>query len=241
MNIQNTPTTPLKKWTILNYSAADNNLKAYMMDDVDEMERVGSDSTTDLLVQQDQGGKVGAMRLHLQADAKPGINSPVVQKMGSINMSAPSTLADFVEWGIKNYPAEHYMVVIADHGDGWKGAVQDLSHNGWMSLEDIQTGLRTARERTGVTPDILGFDACNMAATEVAYQLRDEASVLIASEKTEGGGGWPYSPWLGPKTLNAMRTMLEVDGTPQEVAQSIVRAATNRQEDIETLSATDLK
>lgn len=242
MRIQNdlpTPPTP-KQWTVLVYSAADNDLKAYMVDDVDEMERVGSDAMTDLVVQLDHGGKVGAERLHLQPDQKAGLNSPVVGRLGSVNMSAPATLADMVEWGVKSFPAEHYMVVISDHGDGWNGAVADDSHNGWMSLEDIQSGLRTARERTGVRLDILGFDACNMASLEVGYQLREEASVLIASEKTESSEGWPYTPWLGPKTLRAMQALMKVEGTPQDVARAVVKAASGAQDQIETLSATDL-
>lgn len=233
---------PPKKWTVLVYSAADNDLKAYMVDDVDEMETVGSDDVTDLVVQLDQGGKGGARRLHLQADPKPGLTSPVVGELGSTNMSAPGTLAEFVEWGIRSYPAERYMLVISDHGDGWKGAVQDDSHSGWMSLEDIRTGLAAARERTGVRLDVLGFDACNMAATEVAYQLRDEARLMIASEKTEAAEGWPYTPWLGKEALQALQKVLsaQVEGTPEEVCRAIIRAASGAQDRIETLSAVDL-
>lgn len=242
MNIQPTPPPP-KKWTVLVYSAADNDLKAYMVDDVDEMEGVGSDASTDLVVQLDQGGKQGARRLHLQPDPAKGLRSPVVGELGSTNMSDPATLADFVEWGIKTYPAERYMVVISDHGDGWKGAVQDDSHSDWMSLEKIRTGLATARERTGIRLDVLGFDACNMAAAEVAYQLRDEARYMIASEKTEAAEGWPYTPWLGKEALQALQKVLsaQMEGTPEEVCKAIIGAAAGAQGDIPTLSAVDLE
>ncbi len=231
---------PAKKWAVLVYSAADNNLKADLVDDADEIERVGSDATTDLVVQLDEGGTTGAWRRHLQADSSQGLKSPVLARLGSVDMAAPETLADMIEWGVKTFPAEHYMVVIADHGDGWKGVAEDDSHQGWMSLDEIQAGLRMARERTGVRPDILGFDACNMAGLEVGYQLRDEAGIMIASEKTESSEGWPYTPWLRPQALQAMKSMMKVEGTPQDVARAVVRAAAGAQGQIETLSAMDL-
>lgn len=40
--------------------------------------------------------------------------------------------------------------------------------------------------------DLLGCDACLMAQLEVAYELRDRVSILVASEQNEPGEGWPY-------------------------------------------------
>ncbi len=241
MRIQDASPLPPKKWAVLVYSAADNNLKVDLLNDADEIEQVGSDATTDLVVQLDEGGSTGAWRMHLQPDASKGLKSPVVGRLGSVDMAAPATLADMIEWGVKTFPAEHYMVVLADHGDGWKGAAEDDSHQGWMSLEEIQAGLRMARERTGVRPDILGFDACNMAGLEVGYQLREEAGIMIASEKTESAEGWPYTPWLRPQALQAMKSMMKVEGTPGDVARALIRACAGAQDQIETLSATDLE
>ncbi|MEW6278212.1 MAG: clostripain-related cysteine peptidase [Candidatus Eremiobacterota bacterium] len=229
-----------RKWTILQYSAADNNLQGFMVEDVDEMERVGSDQDTNLVVQLDTGRRM--QRLLLQQNSQPGVNSPAVEEAGSVNMSDPKTLADFIEWGIKNYPSEHVMLVLSDHGDGWKGALQDVSHGGWMSLSEIKEGLAEAQRRTGKKIDILGFDACNMAATEVAYQLRDQAAYLVASEKTEGGAGWSYDSWLATGGLQAFKQQVSsrVDSTPAELASSIVRGAAAYNDVIPTLSASDL-
>ena len=38
------------------------------------------------------------------------------------NMSDATSLADFLVYGMKNYPSKHTMVVLADHGGGWLGA-----------------------------------------------------------------------------------------------------------------------
>ena len=74
MQISAANNAPPRKWTILQYSAADNNLYPWMQADVAEMERVGSDENTNLLVQIDhgRGNNVGCQRLKLESDASLG-------------------------------------------------------------------------------------------------------------------------------------------------------------------------
>ncbi len=44
---------------------------------------------------------------------------------------------------------------------------------------------------------LIGMDACLMAMAEVAYEIKDTgASVMVGSEKTEPGAGWPYDTIL---------------------------------------------
>jgi hypothetical protein len=63
--------------------------------------------------------------------------------------------------------------------------------------------------------DIVGFDACLMNTIEVAYQLKDTAKVIVGSEETEPGAGWPYDKVLG--ALAAKPSM-----SPQELGKVIV-------------------
>ena len=116
--------TPAKaKWTVLNYCAADNNLYAYIYDDAASMEKIGSNNSVQLVTQLDHRG-AGANRFRVEQDRQSGpeadkrIDSPVLKSLGPVNMSDPKTLSDFITWGIKSFPAEHYMLVIADHGKG---------------------------------------------------------------------------------------------------------------------------
>ena len=39
--------------------------------------------------------------------------------MGETNTGDPTVLESFAHWGIANYPAEHYMLVLWNHGAGW--------------------------------------------------------------------------------------------------------------------------
>ena len=230
--------TAPKKWTVLLYSAADNNLHPYMVDDVAELETVGSDAQTDVVVQIDHGREGGgAERLHIEKtrEGHGPVMSPVLEKMGQVNMSSAYTLSDAIQWAMKNYPSEHFMLVISDHGNAWKGCAQDDSSRGWMSVPELKAGLAHAQQATGKKIDVLGFDCCLMANLEAAYQLRDQASYMVASEMTEGADGWPYQPILTPDTLRSVR----LDMSPRELATMLVDKS-GTTEAIHTLSAIDL-
>ncbi len=63
--------------------------------------------------------------------------------------------------------------------------------------------------------DILGCDACLMNMLEIAYEMKDTAQLLVGSEETEPGAGWPYAAILKPLAANP--TM-----APTNLAQKIV-------------------
>ena len=44
---------------------------------------------------------------------------------GELNMGDPQTLADFINWAKTTYPAEHYALIIVDHGTGISGVAED--------------------------------------------------------------------------------------------------------------------
>lgn len=249
---ENPTPIPMKKWTVLVYSASDNDLETYQVEDVMEMEKIGSGNSMNLLVQLDRGKKPsdlsdgwgGARRYKIERDSDPGkINSPVLENLGQVNMSDPETLSSFIQWGMKKYPAEHYMLIISDHGAGWEGAIQDKSHSGWMELPQIENALMDAQEKTGQKLDILGFDACLMGESEVAYQLRDSADYMVASEESEGAGGWPYKKFLTVSLLKSIQSalLMKLDMKPAQLARNIVKEAQRDPDNLPTLSAVDMK
>ena len=245
-------TEPLapKKWTVMVWSASDNNLYSFMQDDINEAERVGSTPLMNVIVQTDHAQVGGGGKIYeLQADSQDQLHSPVRADLGVVNMGDPKALSEFIQWTMKNYPAENYMLVMSDHGGGWNGACQDEGSDGWMTPGTIQDGLRDAREKTGKKIDVLGFDACLMASAEVAQQLKDECSFLVGSEEVEGGAGWQYDQTLTRKSnrvfsgeiMQAADTAMRsrVDFTPKEFATNIVTMAQGHQGDLGTMSAFD--
>ncbi len=64
--------------------------------------------------------------------------------------------------------------------------------------------------------DVVGFDACLEGMIEVAYEIKDDASYMIASEETEGGDGWEYDVWLN--------NLISSSGTPLDLVDAVVDA-----------------
>ena len=239
-----------KKWTVLLYSAADNNLESALVRDVAELESVGSSNNMNLVVQLDRGEKPsslsggweGCKRFYLTQDNdKSTINSPALADLGHVNMSDPKVLSEFIQWGIKEFPAENYMLVMSDHGAGWPGALEDESHGGFASTPDLKSAIADAEKKTGERIDRIGFDACLMASTEVAHELSSVGDFMVASQNVEGGDGWPYSKIFSSKTAEAMKNALDqrFDIAPEDVAMKMVNDS-HGFPSISTLAAIDL-
>ncbi|MFP4499316.1 MAG: clostripain-related cysteine peptidase, partial [Vulcanimicrobiota bacterium] len=228
--------------TIMHYTAADNNLTPYLVSDVNEMEVVGSTNNMNLVVQLDKGGS-DCKRYYLEADSDMNkINSPVLKDMGNTNMADPKVMTSFIKESMEKYPAEHYAFIIGDHGGGWHGAVEDSGSHGWMSTPTIKKALDDAEKETGKKLDVLGFDCCMMASTEVAYELKDNAKYMVGSQQNEGGNGWPYTPLLTKDKLGKLDRALgsRIDLPPDEFAKKMVTNAKTDQWSLPTLSAMDM-
>jgi hypothetical protein len=88
---------------------------------------VGSSQQVQIVAQVDRfsGGFTGAgdwtstKRFYItQDDDLNQVNSEVVEDLGETNMADANTLVDFVTWAVSNYPAEHYVLILSDHGMG---------------------------------------------------------------------------------------------------------------------------
>jgi hypothetical protein len=243
------PKLPMEKtkWTVLVYNAADNDLGKDIAKSVASMEQVGSSKDMNVVVQIDRGpkpnmtvgGDKNASRYYIMKDRdSKHINSPSLENLGPVNSSSPAVLKDFLAWGMKNFPAEHYMVILNDHGAGFLGALEDDTENGFMHLPEMAKALTSAENETGVTKDkvLIGYDACLMSQAEVAYELKDAGSVLFSSEEVIGGKGWPYK-----EILNANQEEKgKVPASLQDFAKSIVAESAKKSDSVFTLSAVDL-
>jgi hypothetical protein len=111
-------TTTLKKpWTFMVYMAGDNNLDPDGVRDLKEMKRVGSTKDVNVIAQFDRATGHTAKRYYLRKGGK--VAGDAVASVGKVNTGDPKNLLDFAQWGIKNYPAAHYLLVLWNHGQGW--------------------------------------------------------------------------------------------------------------------------
>ncbi len=232
----------LKKWTVLHYGAADNDISG-IIDNALELESIGSDKDINIVAQLDVGKKAhkgyemdpGCKRYYF---CSAGESTAAPLELGQVNMANPEVLADFVKWGIKNYPAENYMLIMSSHGKGWAGMVDDRSHKGWMSAPEIRNALESVKNSTGEKMDVLGFDACCMASVEVAAELSGVADYMVASQNTIGQSGWPYSKiFSGDGRSDGDSRGFDI--APKDAAKRIVEKSTPFRS-IQTLSALEL-
>ena len=209
-----------KKWTILAYVCADNDLERFGLQDINEMEQVGSTNDVNIVAQIDRmrGGKgdtiedgnwVGTRRYFVSKDNdRAKVTSKMVMNLGEQCMGSKTTLADFLKWGVKTYPADNVLVVIWNHGAGWAGIAHDQETDKMLSMTDVSWALKEGQKELSAVNGkaskfaIVDFDACLMGTIEVAYEIADFADFMIASEETEPGEGMPYADYLAPLAKN---------------------------------------
>jgi hypothetical protein len=131
-------------------------------------------------------------------------------------MADANTLVDFVTWAVGNYPAEHYVLILSDHGMGWPGGWSDSAPNrndnsnalasrigDQIYLDELDQALSEMRVQTGIERfDMIGMDACLMGHLEVFTMLASHAQYAVASQETEPALGWAYTGFLSELQAN---------------------------------------
>jgi hypothetical protein len=199
------PSSPAS-WTVLVYMAGDNDLEADAVRDMNEMEQAGSDGNVQVIVQFDRAGRAGdgerwsSTRRYLVArDEDPvQITSPFLEDLGELNTGDAQTLADFITWGVRSYPAERYALVIWDHGSAWAGVAGDTTSAGdTLSMPELEQALNTAQlQLDGTRLALIGFDACLMAQVDVLLSVAPYGDTAVASAELIPNDGWDWRAWI---------------------------------------------
>lgn len=145
---------------------------------------------------------------------------PLDRNVGMKQMTDPNTLLDFINFGVTNFPADRYMLILWDHGSGSiSGYGYDQNYpNGTMRIDQVSNALKAS----GVKFDFIGFDACLMATAETAMALSPYADYMLASEETEPGTGWYYTNWLSALANN---TSLPTTSVGKQIIDDFVLAS----------------
>ncbi|MFX0207869.1 MAG: clostripain-related cysteine peptidase [Candidatus Hodarchaeota archaeon] len=185
----------------------------------------------------------------------PGNNQPLILLESSEkNMGDPTNLRDFIDYSMANYPANYYCLILWNHGLAWETGItnwQDYldlypSRNPkpgvfpdriqitncknvcWddRSFGDSLTELELITALSGLSLDIIAFDACLMGCIETAYAIRNYASYMIASEDSIGLSGFYYEGFL-----EALQTAYDLaqDYSPQAFSIMIADQTFSRQ------------
>jgi len=232
-----------KKWLVIHYGGADNDLANNILFDVDELEYVGSDVNNHLVSVIDLGNYNNSFRgagiFYVKQDNNYGlITSPIIKKLGQVNMADPVFMSNILKEIIKAFPAEHIAIFVGSHSGGWEGAIKD---NGagvkLMSIGHIREALESVAKEIGKKIDVLAFDSCYMAMAEVGYELKNAVKYMVASEARIESKGYNYTN-LFSRIKNIQKTT-NID--PRDFSKMVVNAAKEYSEDVKTISAVDLE
>jgi hypothetical protein len=167
------------EWTVMVYLNADNNLEPFGLRDFLEMASVDDSSQINVVVQFDRHPGYspdfddwsGTLRFHVKKGMKP-LPDQAIEDLGEVDMGEGASVVDFVDWGMQKFPAKRYMLVIWDHGQGWrfKSAVtpiRDISRSAFTEMKNSIPGLKD------VKPLIPAF---SVSPGPVRYSSSDESS-----------------------------------------------------------------
>ncbi len=207
------------EWTVMVYLDSDNNLESAGINDINEMEMIGSTDDVNIVVQADRipgydisnSDWTNTRRYYITQDYDPMLINSQFSDLGELNMGNPQTLIDFANWATVYYPAKKYLLVIWNHGGGFRSLslAKDIgldytSGRDSITMHELEEALSAISAKIGENIDIVGMDACLMAMVEVAYQVKDYADILVASEENEPGDGWPYDTILAQLVSNPL-------------------------------------
>jgi Clostripain family len=183
------------RWTVMVFMGAeripgDADLIAAAHEDIAEMQQLFDEGSSGLL----------NLFVQLHGDGAPkrwkiGESGPVPVSDADADVSDGNALRAFMKWALDEpepRDQDHVMLVLWGHAyDFAIGRTQTRSGIDALDFGELAEVLRKLKRKGKL--DIVGFDACDVATIEMAYQLRDSAKYLLASEIGIPLPGWPYS------------------------------------------------
>jgi len=246
---------PVADWTFMVYLDADimqNGTENASIEIFLRLANVSSSSQVNIVVQMDRipgydsryGDWTNCTRFNVSQGMTPTPGNAILD-LGEVNMGHPDTLKDFVNWTISNFPANYYSLVLWDHGAGCIGLCFDFFNEtgpippfDYLSLPELSQAL----SGLPAVMDLVFLDACSMSMTEVAYQIKDCANVLVSPEglgiAMVGSRAAPYDDYLSSLISNPL---LLPKAFATDVVTKYINWCTNIDAiDNATMSATDL-
>ncbi|MFW9923231.1 MAG: clostripain-related cysteine peptidase [Candidatus Thorarchaeota archaeon] len=200
VDVQITELIANSSWTYMLYLDADNDIEADAIRDFEWLEEAGgSDENISFVVLLDRipgyddshGGWTGSRIYNVTDDVSPlSIDSQLLVDLGEVDMANTATLTNFITYCFDNFPAEHYILDLWNHGHAAYGVIDDETSGTHFIVDEVQTAISNALATSTEEIDIISMDACDMSTIEVAWEFRDLCKYFISSE--DGTNGYPY-------------------------------------------------
>ncbi len=123
-------------------------------------------------------------------------------ELANLNMADPKSLYNFIEWGMQNYPAEHYMLILSGHSCEYIGMMNDYSQDKpyIMGIPEIALVLEYIKKNLGRSIDLLIFDTCLFNNIELLYEFGQSpdpaVKTILTYRDNAPAGGLSYNEIL---------------------------------------------
>jgi hypothetical protein len=247
---QDMPTQPVAEWTILAYYGGDTNLEQAIINDIEEFELGGGsneqvqivaflDRSPEYFADPDSAVDWSGSRIfHLQNATNPTldnrVDTPALFELQPIQEDSGNgrTLAQFLTWGIRNFPAKNYIVAFASHGDAWNGVIMDETNaipgeKTLIGLPQLDAAFAVAQQellKYGIERfDLVINDACLMNNIEYYDVLSRYVDYALGSPEIV------LSPALDMRILTReLRANPQLNiGDPQGIAKDLIEQYIN--------------
>jgi Clostripain family len=215
----------MNDWLVMLFLGGDSDLIPFGQLLLDEAAQVGSSDRVAVVAEIEP---TTPDEQTLRGPILPGVRD--MQRIGVTNVNMrPETIIEFVDASKATYEARNRMLILWDHGNGWQNVhvfenvvtatnivkqkeESETTDGAPLFINDLRAVLDEKRDIA-----VVGFDACLMSMIEIAFQLRDTAQFMVASQHLQPAArGWPYeallrsltfSPRMEPEEL--VRTMVD--------------------------------
>ena len=186
-----------KEWTVYIHMNGDNSLCNYTATNLNQLKTVDVSAAANIIVAYDCSKQNDSKLMELHGKQVVTLDQGHEYDMGDWRW-----FADTADKVLTDYPARHNMIVIWNHGSGWRLNEWGIGVSRGVSYDD-QSGNHITTEQIGQALeqigrhhhiDILGYDACLMQMAEVGFEVGSQyVDYFLGSEETIPGAGWDYT------------------------------------------------
>ena len=155
-------------------------------------------------------------------------------KINNASMGKQSTFEDFMNWGLRAYPARKTGVILWNHGGALNGCCSDSNYGGDnLTNKETYDALNNVfyKNRVSDKLEFIGYDACLMQVQDIAEFNSKYFKYMVASEENIPGSGWKYNNWVDDLYAKRNTTLLLT-----EIVNTYIASVDSKR----TLSAIDL-